>query len=96
MARGEILRNQANAPKSSEAAEQEAVVEYCDVRHIPIVHIPNEGKRSVSYAAQLKRAGMRKGFPDLFVPLAREGFHGLFVEMKPTFNHSGVVGKVLI
>ena len=76
------MRNQANAPKASEAAEQEAVVEYCDVRHIPIVHIPNEGKRSVSYAAQLKRAGMRKGFPDLFVPLAREGFHGLFVEMK--------------
>lgn len=68
--------------QSNETAEQEAVIAYCDVRHIPVVHIPNEGKRTVSYAERLKRAGMRPGFPDLFIPLAREGFHGLFVEMK--------------
>ena len=67
---------------SSEDAEQEAVVEYCDLLHIPIVHIPNEGKRSLSYAARMKRMGLRSGFPDLFVPLARGGYHGLFIEMK--------------
>ena len=67
---------------SSEDAEQEAVVEYCDIRNIPIVHIPNEGKRSISYAAKLKRMGLRKGFPDLFVPMARGEYHGLFIEMK--------------
>ena len=67
---------------SSEDAEQEAVVEYCDLLHIPIVHIPNEGKRSLSYAARMKRMGLRSGFPDLLVPLARGGYHGLFVEMK--------------
>ena len=76
------MRNEKTRHLSSESAEQEAVVQYCDVRHIPIVHIPNEGKRSVSYAAQMKRAGLRKGFPDLFVPLAREGYHGLFIELK--------------
>ena len=35
---------------SSEDAEQEAVVEYCNLLHITIVHIPNEGKRSLSYS----------------------------------------------
>ena len=29
--------------KASEISEQEVVVEYCDLRDIPIVHIPNEG-----------------------------------------------------
>ena len=67
---------------SSEDAEQEAVVEYCDLLHIPIVHIPKEGKRSLSYAARMKRMGLRSGFPDLLVPLARGGYHGLFIEMK--------------
>lgn len=58
------------------------MVKYCDLLHIPIVHIPNEGKRSVSYAAMLKRMGLRNGFPDLFVTRARGGYHGLFIEMK--------------
>ena len=67
---------------SSEDAEQEAVVEYCDLLHIPIVHIPNEGKRILSYAARMKKMGLRRGFPDLLVPLARGGYHGLSIEMK--------------
>lgn len=58
------------------------MVDWCDLAHIPIVHIPNEGKRGLAYANTLKRMGLRPGFPDLFVPLARGGYHGLFVEMK--------------
>jgi hypothetical protein len=68
--------------KSSETAEQEVVVEYCELKGIPIVHIPNEGKRSIVTGATLKRMGLRKGFPDLFVCLARGTYHGLFIEMK--------------
>lgn len=67
---------------STEIQEQCAVVEYCDLRGIPVVHIPNEGKRSARYGAQLKRMGLRRGFPDLFIPVARKGYHGLFIEMK--------------
>lgn len=47
-----------------------------------MVHIPNEGKRSVSYGARLKRMGMRRGFPDMMLPVARGGSHGLFIELK--------------
>ena len=68
--------------RSSETEEQKVVIEYCDLLKIPIVHIPNEGKRSASYAAMLKSMGLRRGFPDLFVTRARGGYHGLFIEMK--------------
>ncbi len=68
--------------KSSESGEQEAVIDYCDLMHIPAVHIPNEGKRSISYGAKLKRMGMRRGFPDIFIARARGKYHGLVIEMK--------------
>ena len=67
---------------SSEIYEQEVVVKYCLLHRIPIVHIPNEGKRNVAYAVMLKRIGLQKGFPDLFITRASRGFHGLFIEMK--------------
>lgn len=66
----------------SETSEQKTVIEFCDILHIPVVHIPNEGKRSKRYGAELRKMGMRKGFPDLFFPAARNGFHGLLIEMK--------------
>lgn len=66
----------------SEAQEQEAVIQYCDYRHIPVFHIPNGGKRNAREAAHFKRQGVRPGVPDLFVPVARGGHHGLFIEMK--------------
>lgn len=67
---------------SLELQEQIAVVEYCDLKRIPIVHITNEGKRSKAMGAMLKRAGLRKGFPDLFVPIPINSAHGLFIELK--------------
>lgn len=71
-----------NSLQTSETSEQITVIEFCDLFNIPVVHIPNEGKRSAINGAMLKRAGLRKGFPDLFIPLPRKGYHGLFIEMK--------------
>ena len=71
---------------SSEDEEQAAVIEYCKLRGIPVVHITNEGKRSVSFAARLKRLGMQPGFPDLVIFHARAGYHGLAIEMKNGAN----------
>lgn len=44
--------------------------------------IPNGGQRHIAVAAKLKREGVRAGVPDIFVALARGGYHGLFLEMK--------------
>lgn len=68
--------------RPTETGEQEVVVQFCELMHIPVVHIPNEGKRSAAYAAQMKCMGLAKGFPDLFIPVAVSGFHGLFIELK--------------
>jgi hypothetical protein len=44
--------------------------------------IPNGGQRNVIVAKKLKAEGVRKGVSDLFLPVARRGFHGLYIEMK--------------
>lgn len=75
-------------PGTSEQSEQEAFVDYCGILGVPVVHVPNEGKRTKSYGAAMKRAGMRKGFPDLFIPLPRGEYHGLFIEMKHGKNNA--------
>ena len=66
----------------TEAQEQIAVVEYCEARNIPVFHIPNGGQRGKVCAANLKRQGVRAGVPDLCIPLACKGSHGLYIEMK--------------
>ena len=45
-------------------------------------HIPNGGYRSKPEAVRFKRIGVKPGVPDLFLPVARCGYHGLFIEMK--------------
>lgn len=70
----------------SEALEQRAVVEYCDLKGIPVFHIPNGGYRNKAEAAHLKAQGVRPGVPDLCVPVARYGYHGLYIEMKAKKN----------
>lgn len=45
-------------------------------------HIPNGGSRNKIEAAKLKRQGVRAGVPDIFLPAARGGYHGLFIELK--------------
>lgn len=45
-------------------------------------HIPNGGLRSKREAAIFRAMGVTPGVPDLFLPTARGGYHGLYVEMK--------------
>ena len=44
--------------------------------------IPNGGSRHPAEARNLKRQGVKKGVSDIFVPYARHGRHGLYIEMK--------------
>lgn len=45
-------------------------------------HIPNGGSRNAIEAARLKAQGVKAGIPDIFLPCARGGFHGLYIELK--------------
>lgn len=45
-------------------------------------HIPNGGKRSKSEAARFKAMGVKPGVSDIFLPVARGGYHGLYIELK--------------
>ena len=45
-------------------------------------HIPNGGARNARTGARLKAQGVKRGVPDLCLPVARGGYHGLYIEMK--------------
>lgn len=74
--------------KRSEATEQERLISWAQWQHnrFPelklLFHIPNGGSRNALEAANLKRQGVKAGVPDLFLPVAKGTYHGLFIEMK--------------
>ncbi len=53
--------------------------------------IPNGGYRHKATAAKMKTTGTKSGVPDIFLPVARHGCHGLYIEMKRT--QGGTVSK---
>ena len=73
---------------SQEAVEQINLMkwtEYISGKHPDIrllFHVPNGGSRNKIEAANLKKQGVKAGVPDLFLPVARGGHFGLFIEMK--------------
>jgi hypothetical protein len=70
-----------------EIIEQIKVHEWVKQRtNLPFIHVPNEAKRSPSLGAVLKRMGLRAGVSDIFIPRAKDNFHGLWIELKMKGN----------
>lgn len=81
-----------NKPIAKESVEQKALIRWCDLiggyPYNLIYHIPNGGSRHLFEAVNLKKEGVVSGIPDLFLPVAAKGFHGLYIEMKIKKNSS--------
>ena len=72
----------------SESAEQQALFTWAGlasaaVPELRLLHaIPNGGLRTKTTAARLKKEGLKPGVPDILLPIARHGWHGLYIELK--------------
>lgn len=71
-----------------ETAEQRDVIKWARLHsiRIPVLEllfaVPNGGDRDPRVAAQLKAEGVRKGVPDLLLPVRSGAWPGLAIEMK--------------
>ena len=80
----------ATAPteKLTERQQQQRVVKWAQEHEAEfpelklLYHVPNERRCTPQQGKQLNLMGVRAGVPDLCLPAARAGFHGLFIEMK--------------
>lgn len=79
-------------PCPSESEEQQALFRFLAYRveEYPVLDylfaIPNGGWRNKATAGRLKAEGVKAGVPDLCLPVARHGFHGLYIEMKVLYG----------
>jgi hypothetical protein len=73
--------------KEAEGTEQAQLIEMFRTR-FPIdgfllIHVPNGGFRKNAFEGwRLKQQGVRAGVSDLFLPIARGGYIGLWIEFK--------------
>jgi hypothetical protein len=77
------------APRALEYQEQAALFQWASVEarrdpRLLLLNASQNGLRasSIHTAKRAKDCGMKKGFPDLFLPVASGGRYGLFVELK--------------
>ena len=80
----------AKIPTPTESVEQQLLFRWaawCENMYPGIElmhHIPNGGHRSKSEAGRFKAEGVKPGIPDIFLPVARGKYHGLYIELKRT------------
>ncbi len=78
------------ARKREEASHQKAFFQWLAYTHPEAYdltwHCPNGGKRNAFEAARFKEIGVKPGVPDVFMAVASDSFHGLFIEFKSGRN----------
>ena len=58
--------------------------------------VPNGGHRDPRTAARLRAEGVKPGVPDVFLPVAAGGYHGLWLELKAGKNNPSPEQKAWI
>lgn len=72
----------------TESVEQQALFRWAQVMSgkYPelkwMYHIPNEGKRNPLVGRRMRAEGLRRGVPDICLPVSRGGYNGLYIELK--------------
>lgn len=78
--------------KDEEHQHQAALFEWAQRAsvHVPelemLFAIPNGGHRHIVTAVRLKSSGVKPGYPDVALDVARAGYHGLRIELKAGKN----------
>ena len=74
--------------KYQESQEQQALFQWSKLMQaqypeLSLLHaIGNGGKRNLIEAVRMKREGVKAGVSDIMLPVARNGYHGLYIELK--------------
>ena len=88
-------RTVATLPALTEQQEQEQLMQWAQasIARLPglelLFHVPNGGERPKHAAIAMARAGAKAGVPDLCLPVARGGYHGLWLELKRADHSNG-------
>jgi len=75
--------------KNREHSEQSQLVEWAHLQRgkFPglgmLYAIPNGGHRHIGAAMKLKKEGVKRGVPDLCLPVPMGKYHGMYIEFKP-------------
>lgn len=79
----------------TESQEQIQFIQWCrtDPRLQYVFHIPNESVGGPGWLVRNRQMGVRSGVPDLFYPVPRKGYHGLFIEMKTKTGRLSIAQK---
>lgn len=80
MATRKAFQLKVQVPK--EDHEQICLASWLDRKGILFTASANGGSRYMAEAVKLKRMGVKAGFPDITIPIARKGYHGLYIELK--------------
>ena len=75
-------------PVPTESTEQQCLFRWagyqkgCFPELTLLYHVPNGGSRNKAEAGRFRAEGVKAGVPDLCLPVARGGYHGLYIELK--------------
>lgn len=88
------MRYRGQTVPPDETSQQIELVRLLRKAGILVFHVPNEGKRSKTYGAKLKRMGVLAGVPDLFV-FANGWVYAIEMKAKNSGKASAAQRKVM-